>query len=390
MRRAMRGLVGLVLVTAAIAGSPARPSAAAAPAPSPVVLAPGQDMYRPPAELVSGPAGSLVWYQQKASTVAGAEAWRILFRSRSADNEPVLVSGDLFRPAGPAPPGGFPVLSWAVGSVGLADVCAPSRRPSFVPELARALQAGFVVVATDGEGLGTRGPAHYLIGASEAHTILDSARAARKMPGARAGHRVGLWGYSSGGHGVLFAAAEAARYAPGLELLGTVAVAPVVDVGRLAGRPGTFPGFTFLTLGGWAKLHRLDPSTVFTDAVIRRLPRLNTECTANYIFDWALWQAQDVVVADPLQTQPWKRLLRQQLAGRSSITGPLLVIQGLADPVVSSEATASMAARLCAFGDTVEHVTLPGQSHDIAYSTGTRAIDWFSARVARTPPLSTC
>lgn len=368
----------------------AAPAEEVSPEPGPAPLPAGQNLYRPPDELVDGPAGSLVWHQRTASPVPGALAWRVLYRSRSADGDPIVVSGAVFRPAGRAPAGGFPVLSWAVGTVGLADACAPSRSPSFVPRLGRALDAGFVVVAPDGEGLGTRGPAHYLEGLSSAHTILDAARAAADLPGASVSGRVGLWGYSSGGHGVLFAAQEVADYAPELEMLGTVAVAPVVDVTRFASRTGSFAGFTFVTLGGWAKAFGLDPSTIFTDRLIRRLPRLNTECSPTYIFDWPLWRSSDVVVADPSRTAPWRGLMHRQLAGRAPVTGPVLVIQGSVDPIVSAVATEELQGRLCDVGATLDRSTVAGVGHDIAYSTAGQAIDWLAARAAGTAARSDC
>lgn len=101
----------------------------------------GQDLYRPPADMVPGPAGSLVWYQPTTSPVAGSSAWQFLYRSRSSHGESVLVSGLAIAPAVGAPVDELPILIWAQGTPGLADVCAPSRN-LWVPELDRALAAG--------------------------------------------------------------------------------------------------------------------------------------------------------------------------------------------------------------------------------------------------------
>ena len=49
------------------------------------------------------------------------------------------------------------------------------------PLLQRWLKAGYAVVRTDYEGLGTPGAHPYLIGASEGRAMLDMVRAARKL-----------------------------------------------------------------------------------------------------------------------------------------------------------------------------------------------------------------
>ena len=43
-------------------------------------------------------------------------------------------------------------------------------------------RGSYIVVATDYPGLGTEGIHPYLIGESEARSVLDSVRAAREMP----------------------------------------------------------------------------------------------------------------------------------------------------------------------------------------------------------------
>src|SRR4051812_15198408 len=39
---------------------------------------------------------------------------------------PITVSGALFIPKGTPPQEGWPLLAWAHGTVGIADICAPS------------------------------------------------------------------------------------------------------------------------------------------------------------------------------------------------------------------------------------------------------------------------
>jgi dipeptidyl aminopeptidase/acylaminoacyl peptidase len=121
------------------------------------------------------------------------------------------------------------VASWAHGTSGLADTCAPSKDPGVVsgtPYLRELLDAGFAVVATDYEGLGTPGLHPYLVGESEGRSVLDAARAAAALPDAGASSNVIVYGHSQGGHAVLFAGELAPSYAPDLNLLGVAAGAP--------------------------------------------------------------------------------------------------------------------------------------------------------------------
>ena len=79
---------------------------------------------------------------------------------------------------------------WAHGTVGIADACAPcaigTQANYDSPLLNRWLKAGYAVVRTDYEGLGTPGEHPYLIGVSEGRSVLDMvARRAQAGPETR-------------------------------------------------------------------------------------------------------------------------------------------------------------------------------------------------------------
>jgi pimeloyl-ACP methyl ester carboxylesterase len=88
------------------------------------------------------------------------------------------------------------------------------------------LKAGYAVVRTDYEGLGTPGVHPYLNGRSEGRSVLDMVRAARKLSPSLSKRYV-IAGHSQGGQAALFAARLAPTYANGLTLRGTLAYAPV-------------------------------------------------------------------------------------------------------------------------------------------------------------------
>ncbi|MBV8702405.1 MAG: alpha/beta hydrolase, partial [Acetobacteraceae bacterium] len=109
--------------------------------------------------------------------VNAGQQLRILYSSTNGidGTTPVAVSGAVFLPEGRPPAGGWPIIAWAHGTTGVADVCAPSWRARYFYEaahLAAWLTAGYAVVATDYQGLGTPGPHPYLAMRPEAYSVL--------------------------------------------------------------------------------------------------------------------------------------------------------------------------------------------------------------------------
>jgi hypothetical protein len=153
-------------------------------------------------------------------------AWRVWYRSTSWDGRPTVVTGTVNLPAGRPPAGGWPVVSFGPGFGGTPDACAHSRAgtPPFVLPLAEALlAAGYAVVVTDYEGIGTPGESSVVDGPAEAYAMIDIVSAARRLaPVSRTWVAIG---YSLGGHAALFAGALADSYAPSLRHSGTIALA---------------------------------------------------------------------------------------------------------------------------------------------------------------------
>ncbi|MDV3456102.1 lipase family protein [Sphingomonas sp. HF-S4] len=152
-----------------------------------------------------------------------ARGERILYASTTdfGGERAVAVSGIVLLPKGKAPRGGWPVVAWAHGTTGTADVCAPSwtgYRDQDKQMLNAWLAAGFAVAATDYEGLGTPGVHPYMMLGSAARGVLDSVRAARRMFGFS--RRVIIVGHSQGAHAAFGAGLLQRGYAPELDLRG--------------------------------------------------------------------------------------------------------------------------------------------------------------------------
>jgi dienelactone hydrolase len=169
---------------------------------------------------------------------AAGEGYRLVYRTTSRDGEPATSGGNVYLPAGAAPPGGWRVVSWAHGTSGMAQGCAPNLLGGIAdthdetPQLTDLLAQGYAVVATDYIGLGAPGRYEYLSGRAEGHAVLDIVRAGRLVE-PDLSDSYALAGHSIGGHAVLHAAQLSSSYAPELDLRGTAAFAPTSNYEQL-------------------------------------------------------------------------------------------------------------------------------------------------------------
>jgi predicted esterase len=162
-----------------------------------------------------------------APAASGATVLTLAFATRRSSGALGASSARVWLPTAPiAAPA--PLIVWAHGSMGLADACAPSRQPRgeeshVLPWVA----AGYPVIAPDFAGLGTDGVQGYGDNHDTAQSVLDAARALRRLlpPGA-ADERVVLAGYSQGGGAVLAAQGLERSYGSGGRVVAVVAFAP--------------------------------------------------------------------------------------------------------------------------------------------------------------------
>ncbi|TJZ77989.1 lipase [Rhodococcus oryzae] len=188
-----------------------------------------------------------------AAEVGGAAsgARQLTYWTEGPTGAPALSTGAVYLPNGTAPAGGWPVVSWAHGTTGVGDDCAPALGfdvTSLTRDYVSAwLAQGYAVVATDYVGLGTEGTHAYLHGRSEGRSVIDMVRAAREVTPELSTAWVAI-GHSQGGHAAMFAAHEATKYAPELDYRGAVATGTPANLELLFPLGG--PGFPNLGLNG--------------------------------------------------------------------------------------------------------------------------------------------
>ena len=262
----------------------------------------GDPFYTPPVPLPPGQPGDPVYQRpldNEYAVLTEGGNWLVLYQSQDVHGNPIATSGIIALPQTTPPAGGFPVVSWAHGTVGVADLCAPSRDTpdslahpmNTYPQtlLNTLLQNGYAVAMTDYEGLGTTDRTHpYLLGQSEAYAILDIVRATRQLFGALISDQVAIVGHSQGGQGALFAGSYAPTWAPELDLVGVAAIAPanhnlpLLQAG--AGLAGTNPGFAFTPLflcGAIGADPTIDPAQVLAPGTFATYwPQVQQRCRA--------------------------------------------------------------------------------------------------------------
>lgn len=368
--------------------------AVAAFAASPTAVAQDRAPRGPAASAwITNPPGSIVSADPVRIDVPGARAWRVVYRSSGVNGEQAVVSGMIVAPDRAPPPGGWPTVAWAHPTTGIARKCAPSLGAHFdrtVPDLARLVREGFVVAATDYQGLGTAGPHPYLVGSSAAQSVLDSVRAARTVAGA--GARFVVWGHSQGGHAALWTGQLAARYAPDLTLLGVAAAAPASELAELFEADLATPGgkaFTALALLSWSKVYGLDLSTVIDPKALPGVGLIGDGCMTNPLgllvdgLGLRLMPKQ-FLRADPTRISPWRDIIARNTPTSIPRDVPVLIAQGTADTVVLPAVTRDFAQRLCRGGTSVRLIEMNADHLSIATSSADQIVDWIEGRFAGT------
>ncbi|BEK93454.1 alpha/beta hydrolase family protein [Nocardia seriolae] len=372
-----------------------------------------QAFYSAAEDRVAGTHGSVIQLRPVTGdpALAGARNYLMLYRSIDMHGNPVAVSGTLAVPEGTPPPGGWPLISWAHGTTGVADECAPSRdtSPEFPAHdyaaLVRRVQerwiaAGYAVAQTDYQGLGTPGPHGYLIGTAEQRAVTDMARAAREVD-PEIGTRWVAMGHSQGGQAAIFTDAQAQQWAPELQLLGSVALAPAshqgiglqasqvattaVAAGALTPLTGGAVSFLPLIIRGAQTVADLDPARFLTPRAQSMLAQADTECIGQLRRpdSWGGLGTDEVFLRNG-DISGLVRVLNENDPSALSFTQPLLVLQGRSDTTVPPPATDAMVVQQRAGGQPVQYHTYPGVDHrGVLEASFNDALVWVDTRFDR-------
>lgn len=199
----MRRVAGVFAALVLMAGTLTGPAIARADGDEPQYA----DFYTPPDPLPPGRPGDLIRTEPSRLVLEPsgqlgaimATGTRIMYRSTDTRGNPIAVTGTYFEPYNDWPYGGpRPLISYAPGTQGQGNQCAPSRMFNqgihysggwdimFNYEelfVATMVARGFAIVMTDYQGLGTPSMHTYVGRVAEGQAVLDAARAAMRLPG---------------------------------------------------------------------------------------------------------------------------------------------------------------------------------------------------------------
>lgn len=377
---------------------------------SPAVAPPAQDaFYQPPSPLPAGAPGAII--RSRPTTVYAApggllpvpvHAWQVLYLSTSALGEANAVSATVLVPDTPWADGPRPIVTYAVGTHGLGDQCAPSYQMRTGTEgesamIGHALAQGWAVVVTDYEGLGTPGTHTYAVGVSEGHAVLDAARAAQRLAeaGLRTDAPVGIWGYSQGGQAAAWAGELQPAYAPELRVAGVAAGGVPADVARVARHLDGGPAAGLVLAGavGYGSAYPdLPLDSMLNDAGKAAATRIANSCTGDIVAQHAFrHMAEYTTIPDPLDEPHFAARLAENRAGRHAPAAPVLLYHGTLDEVIPLAIGQQLFADYCTLGARVRWQPIPLLGHvQAAVASSPIVVSWLSDRFAGNTAPTSC
>ncbi len=400
MKSLTRALATLTLFAAVLGRPEARAQGPDVPLPP---------FYQQASELKpQGRLGQVLRRERIATSIPGAEAWRVAYVSSDALSRKTLVTGLVIAPKGPAPKGGRPIVAWAHGTTGTAQNCGPSQvidparelnqyhliggnswTDYGVPGVEALIKLGYVVVATDYQGLGGGGGAHqYVVSTTQARDTIDSIRAVGALGLAGSNKRAVIYGWSQGGGTTLAAAASGDYLAAkgtvydGVEMVGFVALAPqsvaamappIADADKafdslLAPFTSDVGNFTHLAMTLWANaitFPNLKLTDVFTEDGAKAMNEiLLAKCVhaAGDTISYNFGESYKTLLRDhPVNAAGWVKALVDGSGPLTKPIAPVIIYWGTKDVVNPPVMGQLYREKICQIGGNVARVQLAGE-----------------------------
>ncbi|MFG2620444.1 lipase family protein [Streptomyces sp. NPDC048507] len=330
----------------------------------------------------------------------GTKAWKVHYRSTTADGAPNVVSGTVIVPQD-GRTGPRPLITYAVGTVGMGDSCAPSNNfPYGTAMEANLIQQytlrGWAVVVTDYEGLGTPGVHTYTVGPSAGHAVLDAARAAIRLPEAGLGPDtpVGIMGYSQGGQASSWAAELQGSYAPELKVKGTATGGVPADLLKVAAfNNGSYgSGLIFMAAAGQdAAYPELRLDSYLNPAGKALVAGMKENCVAIDAIAGSFKRISDLTTRDPLAQPDWQDRLNRSRLGGTAPAAPVYQYHALGDELIPYAVGRQLRSEWCAKGADVQWDTIWVGEHVSGVITHSLEVgNWMADRFAGRPSHPNC
>jgi pimeloyl-ACP methyl ester carboxylesterase len=390
----------------------------------------------------TGKLGQIIKKEPIKTSLKGAQAWKIAYISSDVSERKTIATALIIAPVGPAPKEGRPILAWAHGTTGSAQNCGPSQvidptralnqyflmdgnswTDFGIPNGQQFINEGYVVVATDYQGLGGGGKHQYAVAGTNGRDVINSARAASSMTEVGAGKKTVLYGWSQGG-GATIAAASLPDYlsqqgtaADNLQYLGFVALAPEDLAAVLpkvpldeAGATKVMKGFTeanvsnvFLfthfMMGLWGT-QAAYPDLKLTDLLTEEGAKVADQLSSNKCvhvmadsFNYAYGDKyKSLVNPQASNSLAWIKAFVDGSVKPVKPVAPVVIYWGTKDVTVPPVMHELYQKQMCAMGANVGRIQLPGEQTHFA-TPGVSApmyLEWVKDRINGKPLENAC
>lgn len=382
---------------------------------------PGTDpFYKPPDNIGSYKKGTVIRRRDTKSTFAllpannVAKSYQIGVASENRLNQSILAVATVLVPKNPKKDIG--ILSFQGFEDAVSVSCAPSwayvansGSPAALAGnvespfwIGWAMDNGYYAVIPDHEGP----TAAFISGPNAGKIILDSIRGIISSEQLPADSRVGLGGYSGGGHATVWGTVMQESYAPELNIVGAAHGGTPIDpehiINYISG--GFWSGFALAGVTGLMTQHPALNDYVYsiiTPDGRKKLEKITSpgQCIQNVIFDYAFTDVFSLVTKkNPLSAAAAQETLKENtlLKSKASFKIPVpkyprLVYHSPFDEVIPYNDTVQFVKDQCAEGANIAFATLPLAEHALGQLEGTLpAIAFVGKALAGTTPSVEC
>jgi len=403
-RQLARAVLALSILAALVVPS----AASAAPTEGPSGLA----FYTPPSPAPAGSAGELTWYRPTTInlnvSLPSIKAWTVLYQSTDQHGKADWVSGTVVVPtASWKGTGPRPVVSYAEGTQGLAQSCAPSLQMAAGTEydggaVIESLKKGYAVTVTYYQGYTTGSVPTYAAGKAEGQAVLDVVRAARQVPGSgiSSSAPVIVWGYSQGGQAASWAAELQSSYAADVKMVGLAAGGVPANLQAIGEFDNASVGTAF-GLDGLIGLSAAYPeqfnlAAISNAAGLEAAGKLLNECAIQSLAEFRDVNSAEYTVGHKALPQleaehpEIEKVIDEQQLGTKPVPVPVYHYHGLEDEFVPVAQDVALHQAWCALGVTDDFQLYPGD-HLLSDPTAIpTVIKWVEERLAGRKAPSTC
>lgn len=340
-------------------------------------------------------AGALLAHEEIATSITGARAHRVRYASKDVNGVATESTGLVIAPV--AAGSDRPVMTWTHGTTGIGDAACPSAQPDparelityfdihgsaidyGVPCLQSFIDDGWVVCATDYQGLGTPGVHQYSVNRTNGRDGLYIVHAARALD-VGMGAAVAGAGWSQGGAAIAALTELDADEYGNLDVFAAVAFSPGVagaalksGSGATMANPNTpIDAHAFMVIAGLAAAYpdalRLDD--LLTPLGIEIATTTYDELTVHHLDDVlarSFHHLGPILRPDPQNLGDWKDAVLHSTAGQRTPVCPILICEDLGNPEGRFPCPLpwqdAYAADVRALGGEVEVRTYPDDDH---------------------------